>query len=190
MDHGVAALLVMDFENGVVSRQPNGPKALERVRDAIGHAHNRGVPVVYVRVAFREGHPEISAQNRIFSRIAESRDYIEGDATSQISADIAPAPGDLVVTKRRVSAFAGSDLEIVLRAQDVTTLVLAGISTSGVVLSTLRDAADRDFNIIVLSDACADPDATVHEVLLEKIFPRQAAVMRVDEWVQSLTLPT
>jgi nicotinamidase-related amidase len=186
MEQRHAALLVMDFENGVVSRQPDGPQALEQAGDAIAHARMLGIPVVYVRVAFREGHPEVSPHNRIFSRIAEDRDYVESDSTSQICERITPAPGDLVVTKRRVSAFAGSDLEIVLRAQDIKTLVLAGISTSGVVLSTVRDAADRDFSIIVLSDACADVDPSVHDILLEKIFPRQAVVMRVREWVQSL----
>jgi nicotinamidase-related amidase len=87
-----------------------------------------------------------------------------------------------VVVKRRVSAFTGSDLAVILRARSVRTLVLAGIATSGVVLSTLREAADRDFGLTVLSDACADRDAEVHRVLLEKVFPRQADVVTVDDW--------
>lgn len=89
----------------------------------------------------------------------------------------------MIVTKRRVGAFTGSDLEVVLRAQLISTLVLAGISTSGVVLSTVRDAADRDLGIVVLSDACTDQNADVHQLLIEKIFPMQALVMRVDEWI-------
>jgi hypothetical protein len=55
---------------------------------------------------------------------------------------LAAAAGDLIVTKRRVSAFTGSDLEVVLRAAGTEHLVLTGIATSGVVLSTLRQAAD------------------------------------------------
>ena len=87
------------------------------------------------------------------------------------------------MTKRRVSAFAGSDLDMILRSSEVDELVLCGISTSGVVLSTLRQAADLDYQLVVLQDGCADPDPEVHRVLLEKVFPRQADVMTVDDWI-------
>lgn len=99
---------------------------------------------------------------------------------------MAPAPGDVVVTKRRVSAFAGSDLDVVLRAGDIDTLVLTGIATSGVVLSTLRQAADLDYRLVVLADACLDGDQEVHRVLTEKVFPRQADVLTVAEWVEKV----
>jgi nicotinamidase-related amidase len=106
--------------------------------------------------------------------------------TTQVVADLEPLSTEIVVVKRRVSAFTGSDLEVVLRAADVDHLVLAGIATSGVVLSTLREAADRDFRLTVLHDACADRDDEVHRVLTEKVFPRQADVVTVDEWVSGL----
>jgi len=82
-----------------------------------------------------------------------------------------------------VSASAGSDLEVLLRGLGAGTLVLAGIATSGVVLSTLRQAADLDYRLVVLADACLDADPEVHRVLTEKVFPRQADVLTVDEWV-------
>lgn len=91
-----------------------------------------------------------------------------------------------MVTKKRVSAFTGSDLDVVLRSLNVESLVLTGIATSGVVLSTLRQAADLDFEVTVLRDACADADAEVHRVLLDKVFPRQAAVLDTDEWLRHL----
>ena len=69
----------------------------------------------------------------------------------------------------------------------VDTLILAGISTSGVVLSTVRDGADRDYALYVLSDATADRDATVHACLMEKVFPRQAEVISVAELEGILT---
>lgn len=90
------------------------------------------------------------------------------------------------MVKRRVSAFTGSDLEVVLRALEVDHLVLAGIATSGVVLSTLREAADRDYRLTVLADACSDGDDEVHRVLTEKVFRRQADVVTVDAWAASL----
>ena len=80
-----------------------------------------------------------------------------------------------------MSAFAGSDLEVLLRAKGVDTLVLAGIATSGVVLSTLRQAADADYGLVVVKDCCADGDEEVHRVLTEKIFPRQAQVVTATE---------
>jgi nicotinamidase-related amidase len=98
-------------------------------------------------------------------------------------------PEEAVVTKLRVSAFSGSDLEVILRAHGVDTLILAGIATSGVVLSTLREAADKDYRLIVLSDACLDADPEVHSVLMEKVFPRQADIMTVDEWVEKESRP-
>jgi nicotinamidase-related amidase len=85
-----------------------------------------------------------------------------------------------------VERFAGSDLDMVLRAGGIHSLVLAGIATSGVVLSTLRQAADLDYRRTVLADGCLDADPDVHRVLLEKVFPRQAEVVAIADWVAGL----
>lgn len=158
---------------------------LARVAVAIGAAREAGVRVIFVRVGFRAGYPEVSPSNRTFSGVAESGQFVEGESVA-IDPAVAPVAGETVVTKRRVSAFAGSDLDVVLRAGQIGALVLTGIATSGVVLSTLRQAADLDFELTVLSDACADRDDEVHRVLLEKVFPRQALVTTVDEWAAGL----
>jgi nicotinamidase-related amidase len=99
---------------------------------------------------------------------------------------LAPRPGDVVVRKTRVGAFSTTDLDAQLRERGVDTLILAGISTSGVVLSTTRDAYDRDYAIVVLADACADPNAEVHDFLIERILPRQAHVISTDEMAARL----
>jgi nicotinamidase-related amidase len=117
--------------------------------------------------------------------VAESGGFVEG-SSSEIHPALAVEPDDIVVTKRRVSAFAGSDLDVVLRAGGIEALVLCGIATSGVVLSTLRQAADLDFSLSVLADACIDADEEVHRVLCEKVFPRQSEVLTVEEWVDTL----
>jgi nicotinamidase-related amidase len=96
---------------------------------------------------------------------------------------LTPEEDDVVVTKRRVSAFSGSDLEIILRAKNIEHLVLSGIATSGVVLSTVREASDKDYKLTVLSDLCADTDPEVQNVLLNKVFSRQATVMTSEEWM-------
>ena len=180
-------LLVMDVQRGVVERFADEPGYLPRLQRAITAAHASGIPVVYVTVGFRPGHPEISARNRSFSAVASAGRFADGDPAAEIHPAVAPEPGDLVVTKRRVSAFTGSDLDVLLRGLGADTLVLTGIATSGVVLSTLRQAADLDYRLVVLEDGCLDADAEVHQVLTGKVFPRQADVVTVAEWTARLT---
>ena len=83
--------------------------------------------------------------------------------------------------KTRVGAFSTTDLEQQLRDRGIDTLILSGISTCGVVLSTGRDASDRDYRLFVLADATADRDPDVHDFLIEKAFPRQADVITLGE---------
>jgi len=168
------ALLVMDVQPGIVERISDKDAYLARVKSAVDHAHANGIRVIYVVVAFRPGAPEAS-------------DYFRPFAPMVIGAKpvMTPAENDVVVEKKRISAFTGSDLEVLLRANGIRHLVLCGIATSGVVLSTLREAADKDYQMTVLSDLCADQDAEVHRVLLEKIFTRQATVVTVAEWIKA-----
>lgn len=175
------ALLLMDFQRGIVARF--GDRAvIERAREALALARRVGMPVIFVRVAFRAGYPEVSPRNRSFAAVRERPDLAETHEATQIDPALEPRPGETVVVKRRVGAFSGSDLDVVLRSMGITDLVLGGISTSGVVLSTVRAAADQDYGLTVLADACADADPEVHRVLLEKVFPRQAEVLSVDAW--------
>jgi nicotinamidase-related amidase len=182
------ALLVMDIQNGAVSRFSDGSgPLLGAVSRATTAARADGMPVIYVTVAFRSGSPEISSRNRLFSAIAASRAMSIDDAATQIHPTVAPEPDDVIVVKKRVSAFAGSDLEIVLRSLEVGSLVLTGIATSGVVLSTLCQAADLDYELTVLRDGCVDADPEVHRVLLDKVFPRHATVLSTNEWIENLS---
>jgi nicotinamidase-related amidase len=180
------ALLVMDVQQSIVDRFADDHEYLPRLAGAIGTARGAGIRIIYVIVGFRAGYPEVSHRNKAFGAIAGTGRMTGGDAGAAISAAVAPESGDLIVTKRRVSAFTGSDLEVVLRAGDTDSLVLAGIATSGVVLSTIRQAADLDYRLAVLADGCLDADPEVHRVLTEKVFPRQADVVRVADWTASL----
>jgi len=180
------ALLVMDVQQGIVDRFGGDEGYLPRLAAAVRAARAAGVRVIYVTVAFRTGYPEVSERNKSFATIAGSGRFTDGDPGSAIPAAVAPASGDVIVTKRRVSAFTGSDLEVVLRAGGIDHLVLAGIATSGVVLSTLRQAADLDYRLTVLADGCLDADPEVHRVLTGKVFPRQADVAGIADWTASL----
>lgn len=182
-----SALLVMDVQNGIVERVPDSSGSLlAALARATTAARRSAVPVVYVRVAFRPSGAEISQRNRSFSAIGSAGGMGLDDPATQIHPAVAPGPDDVVVVKKRVSAFTGSDLDVVLRSLEVGSLVLTGIATSGVVLSTLRQASDLDYELTVLHDGCADVDPEVHRVLLDKVFPRQASVLSVSEWIEQL----
>jgi nicotinamidase-related amidase len=177
----------MDVQQDIVDRFADADdEYLPRLRTALETARAAGLPVIHVVIGFRPGYPEVSPRNKSFSALSQRGGFVEGDAGARIHPHLAPLPGDLVVTKKRVSAFTGSHLELVLRAGGVDSLVLAGIATSGVVLSTLRQAADLDFGLTVLADGCLDSDPEVHRVLTEKVFPRQGDVLTVSEWVRKV----
>ena len=181
------ALLIMDVQQGIVERFGNDDVGyLERLAGAATAARGAGIPVIYVVVSFRPGYPEVSDRNKSFSAVAGTGRFTDGDPTREVHPAVAPQPGDVLVTKRRVSAFTGSDLDVVLRARGTDHLVLTGIATSGVVLSTLRQAADLDYRLTVLADGCLDADPGVHQVLLGKVFPRQADVTSIADWTAGL----
>ncbi|GHO79804.1 cysteine hydrolase [Ktedonobacter sp. SOSP1-85] len=184
--HAHAALLVMDMQEGIVARLAQQSDVLTLVHTAIDAARGASIPIIYVAVTFRPGYPEISPNNKSFSAHKEQQSSLLTGRAMEIASALAPQPTDIVVTKRRVSAFSGSDLEVVLRAQNISHLVLCGISTSGVVLSTLREAADKDYQLTVLADCCFDNDEEVQRVLLTKVFPRQAEVLQVETWKMRL----
>jgi nicotinamidase-related amidase len=182
-----SVLLVMDFQQGIVARLGN-EDVLAAAAHAVGAAREAGVPVMFVRVGFRPGYPEAAESNRTFGAVAAAGDAMTQDhPATQIHPALAPRADEPVIVKRRVSAFSGSDLDVLLRGARAGSLVLAGIATSGVVLSTLRQAADLDYGLTVLADACADADPEVHRVLTEKVFPRQADVTTAEEWAKTLS---
>jgi nicotinamidase-related amidase len=181
----VPALLMLDLQQGILGRfQVDG--YLGRVSKAINATREARMHIIHVRTAFRPGHPEISSRNPTSARVETTTMMVEGDATAGFVAQAAPLKNEIVVTKRRVSAFASTDLDAVLRALNVESLVIAGVATSGAVLSTVRQAADLDFNITVVKDLCFDPDEESHRVLVDKILPRQARVLSAENWIREM----
>ncbi|MFM0370512.1 cysteine hydrolase family protein [Paraburkholderia aspalathi] len=187
IDRTRAALLVMDFQRLVVDGYATDSKQLlSRTAKLLEAARDASIMVIYAVVGFRPGYPEVSERNMTFSAIRSSGRLAGDDSTIEIHPAVAPGPADTVVTKHRVSAFAGTDLDMILRANGIDTLLLTGILTSGVVLSTLCDAADADYRLFVVRDCCSDNDAEVHRVLLDKVFPRQAFVTEASAIISML----
>jgi nicotinamidase-related amidase len=177
------ALLVMDVQGATVKMLQDKETFLQSVNGAIQTARSGNIPVIYVVVGFRKGYPEASPNNKSFSALRKNPAMnLDAEEAYRVHTSIAPRPSDILVVKKRISAFSGSDLEIVLRSMAINHIVLTGISTSGVVLSTLREAADKDYFLTVLSDCCFDLDEEIHRILMTKIFVRQAEVMKAEEW--------
>ena len=186
---GSSALLVMDCQVNIMSSLAASErgKVLGNLTRAIGAARKAGVTVIYVIVQFREGYPEVSARNPLFAGIRQAGRLKESDPDSRICDEIRPQPGEVVVTKKRISAFAGSDLEVVLRSKDMDTLVLAGVSSLGVIESTARAAFDMDFRLIVLADCCSDRDTEANHIAMTRVLPRITTVCSADEFVAAVS---
>ena len=159
------AVLIMDYQNRQLSSfsEKFQKEILARANTVLAKARQERIPVIYVEVQRGERMPE-----------------------TEIHSSITPQLGEPVLTKQRVGPFSTTNLNEVLNRQGIKTLVLMGISTGGCVLSTVRWAADIDYQLIVLSDCCADRDDEVQQVLMGKVFPRQASVVTSQEFLQAL----
>ena len=160
LDPATSALLLMDFQQDILANNLPPEQATSVLGNAtrlLELARCKAMPVIHVMVCFRPGHPEINATNRVFSRIKQNGLFVLGAAGTAIHPQLQPLAGEPVVHKHRVGAFSGTDLQTLLRASQVDTLLIAGVATSGVVLSTVRHAADQDYRLVVVADGCADP---------------------------------
>ena len=166
LDRDRTAVIIMDFQKRIVANFASDPEGVvQRAAQVLDGARRAGIPVIHVEHrggALQEYAPDV-----------------------EIHQGVAPVAGDRVVTKVRTSPFSTTALDVMLREMGRDNLVLMGVSTSGCVLSTMRWAADINYSVMVVKDACSDPDAEVHRVLTEKIYPRQGTVLTVQEFLQA-----
>jgi nicotinamidase-related amidase len=185
LDPSRTALITLDCQVAVFEGYVPGSDVPARMAEALGAARAAGMMVIHVGVRFRPGHPEVSERNTSFARFKGTEAFVEGSAGIEFHPDVTPLDGEFVIYKQRVGAFA-TQLDSILRANDIDVLVLGGVVTSGVVLSTVRAASDLEYRLIVLSDGCADPDEDLNRILMERVFPRQASVVTVDDFTHPI----
>ncbi|GAA1786543.1 cysteine hydrolase family protein [Pseudarthrobacter sulfonivorans] len=186
LDPKNTALLLMDYQASTLGFLAEARPLVSSTADVAAAVRAGGGAVGFVRVGFTDedyvGFPDGHIMG---DRVKAGRPGMDADSpTTALHEALNVQDGDIVVRKTRVSAFSTTDLHEQLTNAGITTLILAGVHTSGVVLTTVREAHDLDYRVIVLSDACADPDETIHSFLMEKIFPKQAKVLTIAE-VQS-----
>jgi nicotinamidase-related amidase len=191
IDPARTAVLSMDCQAGIVAIYTREDRDifLARIARVLDHARAAGMTVIHVQVGFRPGLPEVSSRNMLFGAVKASEQHqrLFREPLGAIPEIIAPKDGDVVITKHRISAFAGTDLAMILRAKAIDTLVMFGIATSGVVLSTLTEASDADYRLAVIGDCCADMDSPLHDCLIGRFFPTRGAVLSSEEFIGALS---
>lgn len=185
-----AILLVMDMMNDLV--HPDGAGAStyavqcrERgvyaaTKAAIARARAAGMMVGYVRVGFSPDYAECPPASPVFSKARDNGLFKLGTWGTEVLADFAPQAGDPDIVKHRVSPFYGTKLEPLLRARAIGRLVLAGVSTNGVVSAAVREGHDRDYECVLLEDCCAGATAQEHDDALSGL-KRFATIDRESE---------
>ncbi|OGM48155.1 GNAT family acetyltransferase [Aspergillus bombycis] len=186
------AFLILDVQQGVTGQildddsTPERESYIDRLASVVKAARDKPIRIIHVKTAFRRGFPDLHLRNPSAQRVIPTGRYTEGHESVEFHPTVAPHENDIVTTKRRVSAFGGSDLEVVLRSSHIENLVVVGLITSGAVLSTVRQAADLDYGLTVLEDLCLDRDQEVHDVLMKKVIAKQADVVGSEEWLARL----
>ena len=179
---GATAVIVVDMQNDFGAEGGMFARAgidISGIRAAVAPtarvlaaARGAGMPVVYLTMGFaadlsNAGGPD--APNRVRHLIVgvgdpvvapdgrASRVLVEGTWNTEVLPELAPQPGDPVVSKHRFSGFFETDLDAILKGLGVTSLVFTGCTTSVCVESTLRDAFFRDDRCLLLEDCTAEP---------------------------------
>ena len=148
------ALLIINMTNDLLGWE--GVEALvPRLGRLIAAAQARGVMVIYSSLAFCAGGTDSGQLGRYWEVIGSGKVLTKGTAGVEVCAELAPAPGDVVLQRNRYSAFYNTELDSLLRSRGIDTIVIGGYSTNFCCDSTARDANFRDYNVVFLSDGTA-----------------------------------
>jgi biuret amidohydrolase len=176
------ALLLLDYQNYNVhpdgywaQAQPGyadrAAPAVARTAAVLAAARRAAITVVHVQNAWREGHPDVNPHTPWQADAKAAGRSTEGTWGIEFVDALTPAQGELVVRKRAVSGFAGTELDRLLRIHDLSTLVIAGIVTNFAAEGAARDASDRGFRVIVLTDCCESVTDEMHQFAVTQILP-------------------
>lgn len=197
------AIVLIDLQNDVI-RNPNGPfygaiaeqvrnkQVVERVVQLTTQARAAGALIFYITVVRRQDYQDVV--NQISELVAAGKapppklqvSLVEGTNGARLVDELKPEPGDYVLVKKRRNAFHQTELDFHLRARNITTVAIGGVATDLGVENTVRDAWDRDYNVIVLEDISVAVPPAAHDYAISSVFPRMARIMTTDRFLAEL----
>ncbi|MFC1944704.1 cysteine hydrolase [Chloroflexota bacterium] len=188
LDLSKTAVLAMDFQKGIITYNAMAQErnVIQKVKAVLNGARQARLPVIHVVIQFREGYPEVSSRNRMFSGVMQMGLFLTKHEDTMIEESLGPLEGDIVISRPRVNAFYGSDLQTVLTSKGIDTIILMGLATNWVVEGTARYAADADYRVIVLEDCCAGISVEAHNFSIANVFNTIAEVSTSEEFLASL----
>jgi len=168
------ALLVMHYQTDILNLFPSvAPALLANTRKLCDAARHRGIGVYFAQIQFGPGYPEVSPRNKNGQGIKRLGLFVN----DRVSPELDRQPDEPVIIAHRASVFFGTDLMPRLSARGVDTLIMAGIASTGVVLSSVAYASDADFRLFTVKDCCYDPDPVVHDHLFSTAFESRTTVL-------------
>jgi nicotinamidase-related amidase len=195
------ALLVVDVQNDFGHREGvmggfgvdmgSVDAAVDRMQQLLAAARQAGVQVFLVRLqtsALRDSAAANLRRARTGRSVPESKRVCREGTWGAEFYRVAPAPGDIEVSKWRYSSFGGTGLELQLRSQGLDTLVVCGLTTECCVETTVRDAFALDYHLFVPRDASTGYDRQMHEMSLHSMATNFAIIVDTDDvlaaWAQ------
>ncbi|WP_083492646.1 isochorismatase family cysteine hydrolase [Cupriavidus sp. HPC(L)] len=168
------ALLVMHYQTDILELFPSvAPTLLANTRRLCDAARDKGVSVYFAKFHFSSGYPEVSPLNKNGQGVKQLGLFVE----DQISPELGRQADEPIIIAHRASAFFGTDLQVRLSAQGIDTLIMVGIASTGVMLSSVAYASDADFRLFAVKDCCYDPDQVVHDHLFATAFESRTTVL-------------
>lgn len=172
------ALLIGDVQAGITTRYPFSSAVFPAVVDVLDRARREDVLVLFAVAALRPSGADLSARNVVFNQLFGQGDvFHEGGSGPALDPRLRRLDNEPVIVKRRVSAFHGTELDLILRSQGIESLAIGGVATGAMVLATALDALDHDYDVSVLRDCCADPDPDVHTFLVDRLLAQRGATV-------------
>ncbi|KVU44203.1 cysteine hydrolase [Burkholderia ubonensis] len=177
------ALIVMHYQTDILGLFPAvAPALLANTRKLCDAARAKGVGVYFANLRFSPGYPEVSPLNRNGQGIKQLGLFID----DQTAPELGQQANEPLITAHRASVFFGTDLEVRLSARGVDSLIMVGIASTGVVLSSVAYASDADFRLYTVKDCCYDPDQVVHEHLFSTAFDSRTTVLSLADALRML----
>lgn len=197
------AVILIDLQNDII-RNPNGPfygaiaeqvrnrQVVERVVRLTDQARAAGALIFFITVVRRQDYQDVVNQINEFVAAGKAPppkqqvSLVEGTTGAQLVDELKPQPADYVLVKKRRNAFHQTELDFHLRARNITTVAIGGVATDLGVENTVRDAWDRDYNVIVLDDISVAVPPTAHDYAISNVFPRMARIMNTERFLAEL----